>query len=113
MNVDISHALFRDASGKPHIFENFFVHARNIRYVHIPPQVINISCVTFMFPLDHVLNGDFLLKVDMKKAVQSFFDGNQIKKYSARHSSLKGSRIMRRQAETVERVRKLKEKSST
>jgi len=89
MNVDISHALFRDASGKPHIFENFFVHARNIRYVHIPPQV------------------------DMKKAVQSFFDGSQIKKYSARHSSLKGSRIMRRQAEMVERVRKLKEKSST
>lgn len=39
MNIDMSHALFRDISGKPHIFDSFFVHARNLRYVHIPPHV--------------------------------------------------------------------------
>lgn len=42
MNVEMSHVLFRDASGKPHLFDNFFIHARNLRYVHIPPQVGNL-----------------------------------------------------------------------
>ncbi|KAJ1531639.1 hypothetical protein ONE63_000311 [Megalurothrips usitatus] len=84
MNVEMTHVLFRDASGKPHVFENFFVQARNLRYVHIPPQV------------------------DMRKSVEKFFDRNRVRKTDSKISY----RAMRQQAETVERVRKLKEKAA-
>ncbi|XP_034253939.1 U7 snRNA-associated Sm-like protein LSm10 [Thrips palmi] len=82
MNVDMSHVLFRDASGKPHLFDNFFVHARNLRYVHIPPHI------------------------DMLKSVETFVNRSQVKQ----DKQVVKPKTLRRQAETVERVRKLKEK---
>lgn len=83
MNVDMTHALFRDASGKPHMFDNFFVHARNLRYVHIPPHI------------------------NMLKSVETFVNRSQKVKQD---KQVVRSQTLRRQAETVERVRKLKEK---
>ncbi|PSN49172.1 hypothetical protein C0J52_10149 [Blattella germanica] len=39
MNVVMSEAVFIDARGSEFPFDSFFIHARNIRYIHIPQQV--------------------------------------------------------------------------
>jgi len=39
MNIVMSEAVFIDARGNEYEFHSFFIHARNIRYVHIPDQV--------------------------------------------------------------------------
>lgn len=39
MNIVMSEAIFIDARGAEHPFHSFFIHARNIRYVHIPDEV--------------------------------------------------------------------------
>lgn len=39
MNIVMSEAVFIDARGNEYEFHSFFVHARNIRYVHIPDEV--------------------------------------------------------------------------
>ncbi|CAF4883893.1 unnamed protein product [Pieris macdunnoughi] len=41
MNLSLSNAVFCDPQGNEYLFENIFIHARNVRYVHIP-QSINI-----------------------------------------------------------------------
>jgi hypothetical protein len=39
MNIVMSEAVFIDARGAQYPFDTFFIHARNIRYVHIPDEV--------------------------------------------------------------------------
>jgi hypothetical protein len=39
MNIVMSEAVFIDTRGNEYEFHSFFIHARNIRYVHIPDQV--------------------------------------------------------------------------
>ncbi|CAK1599813.1 unnamed protein product [Parnassius mnemosyne] len=39
MNISFSHAVYCDTKGNEFSFENLFVQARNIRYVHIPENI--------------------------------------------------------------------------
>lgn len=39
MNIVMSEAIFIDTRGAEHQFNSFFIHARNIRYVHIPDEL--------------------------------------------------------------------------
>lgn len=39
MNVVMSEAVFIDTRGNEYEFHSFFIHARNIRYVHIPDEL--------------------------------------------------------------------------
>jgi hypothetical protein len=39
MNIVMSEAVFIDTRGAQYPFDSFFIHARNIRYVHIPDEV--------------------------------------------------------------------------
>lgn len=43
MNIDMINVVFFDPRGKKHVFENFFVSCRNIRYVHIPKKLSSIQ----------------------------------------------------------------------
>ncbi|KAE8745849.1 hypothetical protein FOCC_FOCC007368 [Frankliniella occidentalis] len=85
MNIEMKHVLFRDASGKAHIFEYFFVHKRNLRYVHIPPQV------------------------NMRKAVETFLDRLTIKRQEPQKVR---AATLRRQQETIARVQRIKAKQT-
>lgn len=39
MNVEMIDVVFTDPRGNEYVFENFFVHCRNIRHVHIPKKM--------------------------------------------------------------------------
>lgn len=39
MNVEMVDVTLHDPRGRKHVFESFFVHGRNIRYVHIPKKM--------------------------------------------------------------------------
>ncbi|XP_043484766.1 U7 snRNA-associated Sm-like protein LSm10 [Leptopilina heterotoma] len=50
MNVEMKDCIFTDSRGDSFKFEMFFVQARNIRFVHIPPHVaqrLNLKFVCF------------------------------------------------------------------
>ncbi|CAG9783013.1 unnamed protein product [Diatraea saccharalis] len=36
MNISMSNVVYCDSQGNEYSFENMFIHARNIRYVHVP-----------------------------------------------------------------------------
>ncbi|XP_043283123.1 U7 snRNA-associated Sm-like protein LSm10 isoform X2 [Venturia canescens] len=46
MNIVIKDCIFTDPRGDKFPYEIFFVHARNIRYVHIPPNIPIIPAIT-------------------------------------------------------------------
>ena len=39
MNISFSNAVYCDPQGNEYSFENLFIQARNIRYVHVPETV--------------------------------------------------------------------------
>lgn len=41
MNISLNKAVYCDSQGNEYYFDNMFVQARNIRYVHIPETVSN------------------------------------------------------------------------
>ncbi|KOX73630.1 U7 snRNA-associated Sm-like protein LSm10 [Melipona quadrifasciata] len=43
MNVVMKNCVFTDPRGDSYSYTMFFVQARNIRFVHIPPKVSNIN----------------------------------------------------------------------
>lgn len=49
MNIEMSDVVFYDPKGKKHVFENFFVSCRNIRYVHIPKKLNSIQLLERQF----------------------------------------------------------------
>lgn len=48
MNVDLTDAVFYNARGQEIPFQNFFVRARCIRYVHIPIKVPIVQTIKDM-----------------------------------------------------------------
>ncbi|CAG4922575.1 unnamed protein product [Colias eurytheme] len=45
MNISLNKAVYCDPQGNEYFFENLFVQARNIRYIHIPESVSIISSI--------------------------------------------------------------------
>lgn len=45
MNVDMTDVVFSDPRGNEYCFENFFIHCRNIRYVHIPRKLNPVELI--------------------------------------------------------------------
>ncbi|XP_033213092.1 U7 snRNA-associated Sm-like protein LSm10 [Belonocnema kinseyi] len=45
MNIVMKECLFTDPRGDSFTYEMFFVHARNIRFVHIPPHIPIIPAI--------------------------------------------------------------------
>uniref|UniRef100_A0A1B6M2D6 Sm domain-containing protein n=2 Tax=Graphocephala atropunctata TaxID=36148 RepID=A0A1B6M2D6_9HEMI len=45
MNIGMSSAVFINGKGEKHKFDNFFIQARNLRYVHIPEEVPIIGAI--------------------------------------------------------------------
>ncbi|KAK3931861.1 U7 snRNA-associated Sm-like protein LSm10 [Frankliniella fusca] len=81
MNMELKHVLFRDTSGKAHIFEYFFVNKRNLRYVHIPPEV------------------------NMRKSVETFLGNLNPRQQEPQKVKLL---TLRKQRETIARVQRIK-----
>lgn len=59
MNLSFSKAVYCDTQGNEYYFENLFVQARNIRYVHIPENVskrkTKIKISIFFLPINCLL----------------------------------------------------------
>lgn len=88
MNIVMSEAVFIDTRGNEYEFHLFFIHARSIRYVHIPVEIQIVPAIK-----------------------------NQLKKMSRKPRSReenpkmtwKGKKLLKRQEETLKEVRRLKE----
>lgn len=48
MNIIMTDVVFIDARGTEYAFDSFFAHARNVRYIHIPDQVILPLCYFYV-----------------------------------------------------------------
>lgn len=47
MNISLTNAVYCDPQGNEYAFENLFIQARNIRYIHVP-ETVSTSLITFM-----------------------------------------------------------------
>lgn len=54
MNITFSNAVYCDPQGNEYHFENMFVQARNIRYVHVP-ETVSISVLLDILLVNKVL----------------------------------------------------------
>lgn len=45
MNIEMTDVVLFDSRGMEHVFENFFVHSRNIRYVHVPKKFNSLELI--------------------------------------------------------------------
>ena len=67
MNIVMSEAVFIDTRGNEYDFHSFFIHARNIRYVHIPDEVCFIIFIhkkCHLYAIWWILMGLKLTKFD-------------------------------------------------
>ncbi|XP_069695314.1 U7 snRNA-associated Sm-like protein LSm10 [Periplaneta americana] len=85
MNIVMTEAVFIDAREREYPFDSFFIHARNIRYVHIPDKIQIVPTI----------------KSQLKKI------GYRAKQ-PGQESTWKGRKLLKRQKETLMEIEKLK-----
>lgn len=49
MNITMQNVVFIDQRGKMHPLDNFFVRARNVKYIHIPKEVTAQNTFVLLF----------------------------------------------------------------
>lgn len=88
MNIVMSEAVFIDTKGNEYEFNSFFIHARNIRYVHIPDELLIVPTI--------------------KNQLQKMSHKTPTRQENPK-MTWKGKKLVKRQEDTLKEVQRLKE----
>ncbi|XP_054273263.1 U7 snRNA-associated Sm-like protein LSm10 [Macrosteles quadrilineatus] len=89
MNINMSDAVLISGCGKKYKFENYYVQARNVRYVHIPQEVKIIKSI--------------------ERQLGNFLNPRRGRPSEESKKSFKARRAARKQQETIAMIEKMKE----
>ncbi|KAG8298522.1 U7 snRNA-associated Sm-like protein LSm10 [Homalodisca vitripennis] len=89
MNISMSAAVFINGKGEKYKFDNFFIQARNVRYVHIPDEVPIIGAI--------------------ERQLGKIINPGRGKSFKEREKSFKVRRAAKKQQETLAMIGKMKE----